>query len=898
MQAGPAAPDSSRLPLWLRIPEMLELLSFDGQVYINDRENGHEVRIDTSELHGRSWDFARKSHEEDQGDTTPETASREDLAGWRERVVRHLLYETRACLDCAREARAIHFLWIERRCPSCFSSNIRVLESSISPPRPSFFRNEGDPMTLGMTMLPKELDDHEWGRSANADDVMLQWQSHVYSVSEDTNTSLAGHPPLFTLMLFAESMTMYQGEGEAIRHASSGDVALKYFQMTGDSAAGASALVHHMRALLLSKEGTERTLCLFRHGRTVMLLLDTYELAQVQRISGNLSVLDEAIQSARESISLRGEGATRQLSQSVLAGLLVHAGTDAAYSEAIEIYTALEETTPAPSLPSLRARKFEHQLKYSALLGRQAGPRYRQAAIDLIKEIFGRNTAKIGERWHWSLAAGQYAMRKRDFELAQILLESAVSFTLKDDPPQEDPAAMFDAAERFFDVFNSLATLYAGSNMAQESLALLETHRGAVLKAHGMNRDSRTKQWSELSKRREQAYFGGRSSLDLTPVVTLALEEELLARNGVTFGPFIEPYTLPGLEDALHSLLPGLGDIFISLSINHKVDYDKPLASAVIVLPREDRQFDYHSTVWKIERDWLEMLSSQKHTRLSSWREGRLSELLDTLRENVTDALGIDRGGTAGRTILSLPSAFSNVPLDVTFLPDSTDSGTAEKNPVLQIPSAGFASPLSLRERNPESERMLIIGYEGEDIPHAGEEAKFIRDLFGPDRCTYLPGRECTKLATLQEMCGEYDFIHIIGHGTYRDLDPMGSSLEFRRGASDGYMVRAKEIQTYVHFPRRPVITLSSCSTALTAASRSNTWDGIPGALLRAGCWAIIGARWPVRDEAAARMMRFFYERIARTDDSPLKCYSAMRNREREGGQLQDWACFGYLGNP
>lgn len=162
-----------------------------------------------------------------------------------------------------------------------------------------------------------------------------------------------------------------------------------------------------------------------------------------------------------------------------------------------------------------------------------------------------------------------------------------------------------------------------------------------------------------------------------------------------------------------------------------------------------------------------------------------------------------------------------------------------------------------------------------------------------------MVGADCTKRRVVEELNGEYNFVHIACHGTFDDRHPLESSLWLRDyPRADAARLRAEEIQTLVRFRRSPVVTLSACSTALAAESRSNTWNGLPGALLRAGARALVGARWPVKDGVAAAFMTGLYRKLRASDASALACFHDVEDELRAGGPLEDWASFGYLGLP
>ena len=93
------------------------------------------------------------------------------------------------------------------------------------------------------------------------------------------------------------------------------------------------------------------------------------------------------------------------------------------------------------------------------------------------------------------------------------------------------------------------------------------------------------------------------------------------------------------------------------------------------------------------------------------------------------------------------------------------------------------------------------------------------------------------------------------------------------------------------------VIVLSACSSAVVADSRTNTYHGLAGSLLRAGARAIVGSRWPVDDAAAATLMSAFHERLREgCSAADLALHAARAAMRADGARIEDWAAFGYLG--
>ena len=253
-------------------------------------------------------------------------------------------------------------------------------------------------------------------------------------------------------------------------------------------------------------------------------------------------------------------------------------------------------------------------------------------------------------------------------------------------------------------------------------------------------------------------------------------------------------------------------------------------------------------------------------------------------------------GASCTRLMVVLPSEWSVLPLEAA-VPAQPASGDPIHR-VSLLPAFSFGEGTSRRERRDE-ERLLIVGYRGSDLERAEAEAASLVELFGSS-ATYLHGDALTKRTIVEHLNGEFDFVHLICHGAHDSAHPMESSLYFDNASgNDSVRLRARELELLTRMPRKPVVTLSACSTALTAQSRSNTWNGLPGSLLRAGAHAIIASRWPVHDDAAATLMNSLYQQIRTTDQSVLQCFHLAQAGLRDSGApIEDWACFGYLGRP
>ena len=144
-------------------------------------------------------------------------------------------------------------------------------------------------------------------------------------------------------------------------------------------------------------------------------------------------------------------------------------------------------------------------------------------------------------------------------------------------------------------------------------------------------------------------------------------------------------------------------------------------------------------------------------------------------------------------------------------LPLEASGGDSLPRHVACLPAFIFRARAPREERRTSGERLLIVGYHGADLAQAGGEADDLAALFS-GRATYLRGEDCTKRLVVEHLNGDYDYIHLICHGTYDPEHPLESALVFRDGPErDAHRLLAREIERLVRFARRPVVTLSAC---------------------------------------------------------------------------------------
>ncbi len=882
------APVSELAPTWFNLRRFRQLVSSDGQFYVKERHNNKEFRV---ELAG--------------GSAPPAELADDELQF---HVIRHLDNQLWRCRDCGYEAIVIHFLWSERRCPQCWSLNINVLASEVVPPRPRTFGTIGGP--VGYSGAPITAG-HIWGGSGSDDGNKLTLLARYYRRKPQGDS----YQNIYLLGLFGRSLVpQYQSRLDRFNLAlSNGNVIQNYFRATGSPEAALGMLDAFEEAIRSDGEPIPQFVARHSFAMAVIFLLDAYDEHEADRVTHRPGVRTAAIASLRTGLRLgpafeahvesKDYASHMTRARYALADLLTRgAATEAELREALAIFGDLDLSAIKNlnlEVP-IQAAMYQCQLALPLPPTEHEQEEWIVALNNLDKLIEGAMPSWYQQRWRWALEAGQWLMRVGEWHKARPYLESAVTFVQKDYPAITDPGGLVGNAEQFYKAYRALATNYIGVGWAFEGLALLETYRGKVLEMAAHDRSTRLREGWEAERRRSE-YFQGPMAGDPAESTTLIAADETLGQwaSGSGLGPFDDDYELPGLLDRIDRIRERLDDgeptALIALSIDTTTTSSGAWLSVVVIRPPSAEGPPTRCGAVHLNADQLEALHSQLYRRPGSFRERRLWDMGRRIRDILlAPAVEHLADFECRRALIAAPGAFSNLPFDASV---DEDGNVLFRHTAL-VPSFMFGHDLPLAELPGAGARVLVTGYSGSDLRYADEEAAAICELFG-DRATYLHGASCTKKTIVEYLNGEFDYVHFICHGSYDEHDPLQSALHFReQEGTDTFRLRASEIEQFVNMPRRPVVSLSACSTALTADSRSNTWNGLPGALLRSGARALVGTRWPVRDIAASSMMRSFYEHVAAGDKTPLQAFFAAQDAHRHMGAVEDWACFGYLGLP
>lgn len=865
------------------------------------------------------------------------------------KFVRHLINERWTCRDCGSDTSQTHFCWTDRRCPYCWSTNIEASDMIMDPPFPAVIENYGSPPDLARVRSfvdPRgiDTDGHIWRESPDQDNYVVNVLMKSYRFAEYDEIGepvFDNHRHLYLLTLFLETLTQFVAVDETnnliLMNISmlKGNVAQDLFRVCGDPQAASSMLHHFLEAAAIANDDpVNASLAKHSYGMAAWLVLYKYSERVAEQITHRQDLRETAVKNVREALEIAegyqcskkrggvaiqirrikyaltylfrsGSTAKSQIHRIkyVLADLLRIC--NASDTERAEAITILEE------LMSKGFRNFYAQVALLETLmdiplsdasDESTVVRVNDAVLDLMKIVRGDDPEKFVHRVRWAVRIGRFFYRHGHFDASSEWLQSAVTFALKDVMLQIDQMRSTHDSEVNFHAFNTLATLYVGYGWWEEALALLETYRGRTIILASLSEREKVRVGIDSAKARNDKFFGAIGPHSFTR--TILMEENIWETwNDRVLGPFEGgcDYELDGLLKRLWELYDQLGEeetVFISLAVEDELVEGKHILSAVIfALPKDPPRYG-HSVQWVIEDNVYDELVSNKNLRPSSFREKRLTKVAGLIGKHIIEPMASELDSLqSSRAIVVAPGVLGNIPYEAFHMDEGLDERSLLPTRFAFMPSLMFGRGRMAVMPDEES-RILILGYEGSDLRHAEDEARELVSLFG-NKATYLPGSVCTKRRVIEELNNGYAFVHCVCHGTYDKENPRNSALYFTNDREmDAFRLTAAELREFVRLEDLPMITLSACSTALVADSRSNTWHGLPGSFLEIGARCVIGARWPVADHLARRVMSTLYQKIFLKQGTPLQCFHATQEEMRSSNIIEEWACFGYLGLP
>jgi tetratricopeptide (TPR) repeat protein len=464
---------------------------------------------------------------------------------------------------------------------------------------------------------------------------------------------------------------------------------------------------------------------------------------------------------------------------------------------------------------------------------------------------------------------------------ALSLLEKSASLSLNEIEKLQDESILQQKGAFYIQTFEWLATIYAQLNKPKKALDAIESLRARTVRLSTMSAE-------------EKAVFDQKSAERL-------LRETLaqLLGNGPSHTK-VKKLRLQTVSPKLNKIRREVSDIrtaFVCFII-----FDNKI-TAITIMPPTFFNSGVKSYQWEADEDFMKNLGDYNSRVLdpTPLRERRLKKQCEANhRSFLQPIISVLRKHRIDRVGISAPGFLSLLPFEAFSAAD--EAGIArdfvDEFQVFYLPSLTLGTDLIRPRTERKDSRLLAVGYLDEDLPNTRIELDFLKETWG-DRMTFMEGTRCSKKDVLEEMEGEYDYIHFSGHGTFDILDPLDSALHLvARPHIDSHRITARNILD-IRFKRSPIITMSACSSALTSFSTLNDLTGLTGSFLKAGARAVIGSRWDVYDDSSAAFMKDFYKKIVSSDSSPQKCfYETQVEAKQSGSNIEDWAAFGYLGLP
>ncbi|MDG0852217.1 CHAT domain-containing protein [Roseateles puraquae] len=751
-------------------------------------------------------------------------------------------------------------------CPQCRSGRTTLDEKGIDPPFPTHFFDV--------------LDGYEYGNDVSADaNRLLEELQHQNA-----------HPDFQTAMLL---MLRFVGRLRKVSYAADpaarcillnieGNLYRDYFRRTFVVPAALKSLSRFEEAAALSDHAFSRAAIEHNYAMAAYSALAKLKSEQLVKTLAGFDVRAAGLAAAHRALAgyAGEEFSTRDRELARTHHLLgdLHAVGDPKlcdFDEANRHYAQALQFAGGNGTLSINIAV--SRVNALAKQGWPEGAASDQAAKDLEYML---RTPEVGRIWpqqhepHHYLASyllrhGRLDEAIREWELAAALAQSDIDRALEEHN-------LYGRVHEYLPIFSALAAAYARRDEPLKALAATEALRGATIRLHTMSEEERRRQVERVLKAQFEQMLGVSRDTPHTKQLRLPDIEPMLATLGTT---------VPGAALVSLDVHAGVANLFLDplkpkkfwsgRKIAHRTwRFDSPGARKVL-----DKLTDYRQDMSKpgINRN---RALTEFFRELDPIVFEPMRKLLQ--EEGVNDVL------------LVTPGLLNGLPFDVAAGSATAQQPARSRHRVRQLPSLAVAHDICLRQRN-RNGRLLIVGYEGDDLPRVADEVQTLRDAFR-ENAVVVPDRRLTKVDVLAELAKGYEYIHFCCHGTFDHLFPERSALLLSADhESDAKRVTAKELRE-VGLQGASLVTLSACSSNLGSFQSTNDLFGLTGSLLRSGARAVVGSRWPVSDAFAGRFMGELYTRIAQHQVDPVVAFDEVCRAASSSEKLENWASFSFVG--
>lgn len=847
-----------QLPLNYYYQGICSKISWDAQVYLRCQHCGREYRLDGA--FGNTVEPL---------DVTCRKCRKSGLS-----LVRHLETFSYQCSECGYTGEGSTAGFEQLKCASCDSGSIHVLSRRIESPFPDTFDD----------LLRHK--DHPWGISGSED---------LERVLEEFNSAFKLPQPGLHAQIysrFCRRLRLYcsYSKFDALSMKSAeGQILKEYFRESGDLAAGLQCIRISEECARECTDQLNKALAEHNVAMDVYSVLRIFPEILVNQLMGRNQIRLDAVRAAERALaSMRATlPQTHPQFNFQVARILHILGDLLQIGEASpqELRQAVRYLTDALNLPNLdpRLRANSSESRATAIMKlTDARPEEVKLAISDLELSANRDDSSriSSERWTALANLGSLYLSSGALPKAVSSYEHAAALVLHDLSKSIGEDELQYKGEGYVFVMEGLARAYAECGRHEEALDAIETLRASTLRLRTMSEQERqqreksavTAVWRDFSDR----YFGDKPSH--AKVQKLNLDSSAGTLQCLHEGFVDAPTCL-----AIYSAFKNIITCIVAL----------PIRQGGVMGFRKRRRV-VKTLQWRIPSEILEVLAQLSNIDSIPLRAQYLERYSKPLSEAFLDPLlqfikdkGMKRIG------ICTPGTLSYLPFDC-FRPDDYLINSFD---IFNLPSLTVGKDL-LQRRCPIQgrPRVLLIEYAGHDLPHAQREVQTLRQIWG-DSADFVSASMVSKKKILDMLKGDYSVIHFACHANFNMFEPLESSLFIAGTDRPAERIKAKDV-SQIHLSQSPVITLSACSSALTAFGQTNDCVGIPGSLLQSGARAIVGARWSVYDDAAANFMIEYHQRLKSAISNPLGSLCQTKRHLCQQTRIDEWGAFGYLGVP
>ena len=216
--------------------------------------------------------------------------------------------------------------------------------------------------------------------------------------------------------------------------------------------------------------------------------------------------------------------------------------------------------------------------------------------------------------------------------------------------------------------------------------------------------------------------------------------------------------------------------------------------------------------------------------------------------EALLEEMVSEGAGAPGKLVIVPHGLLHQVPFHALF---DGERYLLERFEISYAPSARVYS-LCHQQAPRRSGKALVMSMSDPLIPSVTEEARAVARLL-PGAEVLSDGQATTR--ALRSASPGCHVLHLACHGLFRSDNPMFSSLKLH----DGWLTAADVMQLEL---AGTLVTLSACESGRNEVFAGDELIGLTRAFLGAGAATLVVSLWLVQDEATARLMEKYYDRL------------------------------------